>query len=802
LSGRQETDDEPSVFWISNPQNYFYGNVAAGSEKFGYWIEARGLASTLNLHAFDDNEVHSTDTGFSPYPMFWYPYDENVIHRFSVYRNRVGLFLHNTVLLTFDHLVLADNVVPVWVLTADNIVLRNTKIIGRSFPDIVEEAPCPMVGIWLHPTKRGDRHTNFRTRFRTNTYPSELIGTTLENVQFINWSYEATGCRDLTQIQFLSHGHYNNEVYNSPHIFRNVTFDVEEKDTSSTSTTTSMMDTTTNNRLINDCSSSDFTVVEVQSDPVGTISPTSQPGFLISSGLVDIADGQCQRFNECLQFCEGACMRSLQIFTNAVAEDYEMVVTSDDTTFDTTNSTTTISPATTLRVQRSAYSNHNTPTKTTAFGAYALALPAGSFRIHFEDDDGTMVFPDYAVPIFEKAPESCEDYISLDGDVTIVRPSDNDDTYDCRDLINNGSFESGVEGWQNLNGAISWESSSSSLRAVRPSQYIKSHCAVVGRTYTLFMDFSVVNFDISEVYPGSLFLRLYSFNIATGNFEERTVHIATAVKKDATSYTFSGKWIPTEEDIKADKMELVVLDYSFEELLINHVTALWEDAPPSLPPTGFSNQLIKPQSAAPASIAPVSTAPVSTAPVSTAPISEIMAPITMPPITMPPITMPPITNPTSMPSTVPSSLPNNNTLSSPMVLQNLALKKTTLQSTTVPPYVASNAVDGDVTTMIHTHEIMGNWWIVDLEAVCSIRQIKIYNRQDCCQERLQGAVVAVLDAMMETVTAGREITEVAPTVVEFNFDDDDNLIEGRYVRISLDTALLNLNEVEVYGFVV
>ena len=61
------SDKEPSIFWISNPVNTYLGNIAAGSEGSGIWMElgVRGLhqypgdpkRETL-LH-FKDNAAHS-----------------------------------------------------------------------------------------------------------------------------------------------------------------------------------------------------------------------------------------------------------------------------------------------------------------------------------------------------------------------------------------------------------------------------------------------------------------------------------------------------------------------------------------------------------------------------------------------------------------------------------------------------------------------------------------------------------------------------------------------------------------------
>jgi len=36
-----ETDDEPATFWLVNPSNDLIGNVAAGSQNAGYWIEPK-----------------------------------------------------------------------------------------------------------------------------------------------------------------------------------------------------------------------------------------------------------------------------------------------------------------------------------------------------------------------------------------------------------------------------------------------------------------------------------------------------------------------------------------------------------------------------------------------------------------------------------------------------------------------------------------------------------------------------------------------------------------------------------------
>ena len=40
MISQDETDDEPATFWLTNPVNTWEGNVAAGSERSGFWFES------------------------------------------------------------------------------------------------------------------------------------------------------------------------------------------------------------------------------------------------------------------------------------------------------------------------------------------------------------------------------------------------------------------------------------------------------------------------------------------------------------------------------------------------------------------------------------------------------------------------------------------------------------------------------------------------------------------------------------------------------------------------------------------
>lgn len=74
-NGKESDKFAPSVFWITNPQNTFIGNVAAGGVDGGFWVEAleRGIRKDLvqghNINqpfdVFRDNVAHSHKVSFA-----------------------------------------------------------------------------------------------------------------------------------------------------------------------------------------------------------------------------------------------------------------------------------------------------------------------------------------------------------------------------------------------------------------------------------------------------------------------------------------------------------------------------------------------------------------------------------------------------------------------------------------------------------------------------------------------------------------------------------------------------------------
>ena len=79
-------DQSPAAFWIVNPENYVYGNVAAGSSHYGFWF--RGLN-----HPDGSSGQAVTDAGLTRCPN-WAPlgsFEGNVAHS----TGRHGLKLSN-----------------------------------------------------------------------------------------------------------------------------------------------------------------------------------------------------------------------------------------------------------------------------------------------------------------------------------------------------------------------------------------------------------------------------------------------------------------------------------------------------------------------------------------------------------------------------------------------------------------------------------------------------------------------------------------------------------------------------------
>jgi hypothetical protein len=141
--------------------------------------------------------------------------------------------------------------------------------------------------------------------------------------------------------------------------------------------------------------------------------------------------------------------------------------------------------------------------------------------------------------------------------------------------------------------------------------------------------------------------------------------------------------------------------------------------------------------------------------------------------------------------------------------KNLALGKSTTQSSTRYSTSASGkAVDGNTSgdffdgkfSVTHTYKDQGAWWQVDLGAIKTINQIIIYNRTDCCKDRLSQYRITVSIDPTYNKTYQKDFHSVPDPVATIDLGIKG--IEGRYVKIQLlnkEPSVLSLAEVKVMG---
>ncbi|XP_070556415.1 uncharacterized protein [Ptychodera flava] len=147
-----------------------------------------------------------------------------------------------------------------------------------------------------------------------------------------------------------------------------------------------------------------------------------------------------------------------------------------------------------------------------------------------------------------------------------------------------------------------------------------------------------------------------------------------------------------------------------------------------------------------------------------------------------------------------------------LAAENVAVGKPASQSslyTISTPAGPENAVDGNADSnwssqsCTHTLQEQDSWWKVDLQDTYNVDEVVIINREDCCSERLVGAVVRVgpSEDIASNTQCGNAVTSEQITAsLTITFDCADETA-GRYASVQLEgqNQFLTLCEVEVYG---
>ncbi|KAL5260149.1 hypothetical protein ACHWQZ_G010310 [Mnemiopsis leidyi] len=140
--------------------------------------------------------------------------------------------------------------------------------------------------------------------------------------------------------------------------------------------------------------------------------------------------------------------------------------------------------------------------------------------------------------------------------------------------------------------------------------------------------------------------------------------------------------------------------------------------------------------------------------------------------------------------------------------RNLALDGTASQVDTLSSYEASLAIDDAYGRFSHTRSKgLSAWWLLTLKNRALIREIKIYNRMECCQHRIDGATVWIGDNLIGgnyegAVAVGTVQYEKGKTTYIFSEIDKAGSsveIQGGPITETVPDKNLHMLEVQVYG---
>jgi hypothetical protein len=145
-------------------------------------------------------------------------------------------------------------------------------------------------------------------------------------------------------------------------------------------------------------------------------------------------------------------------------------------------------------------------------------------------------------------------------------------------------------------------------------------------------------------------------------------------------------------------------------------------------------------------------------------------------------------------------------------LPNLAQGKPATQSSVDWGGDPARAVDGNIdgtywnNSVTHTGAGAQPWWQVDLGQLSAIQAVQIFNRADCCSERLSDFYVFVSATDMGAQSLAQLMAD--PTVTRLHVDTLSGaasvalplVVQGRFVKVQLaGTNFLSLAEVQVFG---
>lgn len=476
-----ESDTAPATFWITNPQNTWIGNVAAGAAHSGFWFEVtsrvRGpsrnmhedmIPNKLDLLKFIDNVSHSSSHGLQTYPQTGYrPDNLAVFQNHKSFRNRLtGVFFHAGGRLSIDGAYLSDNPIGVDIDMDHSDVISNSIIVGSSqaYQAVLRDL--------------GDKADKYPSR---SLCSKPLVGVRLDSYHDGSL-FGATGTR-IENTSFSGFGSGSCEGSSVLHV------DNEDAQYFDTRNRLIGVTVTDDSPKLNFCDGEMQTAIRVADNSFmdGT------PGFLIADTQAIRAHPDCEDIvGACAAFCPNTCLRTMTVMIPSTT-----TYARGSLTLRVIGSLADGRPINPIDVQDFQDKEPKEPQRESSHGRFFVTLPAGgSYSAQFVNtEDGSPTWPIYAKLQYEDAVDNCgPDFEAFVVD-TLVPDQ-------CEQLIRNGDFQSGTsENWRyvghhglevvNNDGAT--DSSTYSLKTpnaeggswVGPGQYLDTRCIEEGYIYSI-----------------------------------------------------------------------------------------------------------------------------------------------------------------------------------------------------------------------------------------------------------------------------------------------------------------------------
>jgi len=110
------------------------------------------------------------------------------------------------------------------------------------------------------------------------------------------------------------------------------------------------------------------------------------------------------------------------------------------------------------------------------------------------------------------------------------------------------------------------------------------------------------------------------------------------------------------------------------------------------------------------------------------------------------------------------------------------------QSSEYGGYPADNAMDGDPDSFTHTANVPDGYWTADLGRVVTIDRVEIMNRSSCCDKRLSGLVLRILDGNSNSVASA--VLSNPGLGGTWTFSPTAS-VRGRWIRVGLENGQTN-----------